>query len=507
MSPHEETANGVLLPYQKAWIADKSPFKVAEKSRRTGLTWAEAADNVLTAASSKAAGGQNVYYIAYNQDMTIEYIEACAMWARAFNCAAGEMNEGFWDGESEEDKAIKTFTIRFPESGHRIVALTSRPSNLRGRQGVVVIDEAAFHEQLEELLKAAMALLIWGGKVRVISTHNGEGNPFNELLVDIRAGKRAGSIHRIDFARAVADGLFRRVFARLGKPWTVEANAASVSETYKFYGDGAAEELDCIPSNGSGAYLTGALIEGRSIDAPVLRWTQPAAFAAVDDETRYDACQAWLEGEVLPLLNELDPYVEHAFGQDFGRDHDLTVIAPYQTLKTLRRRVPFIVELRGIPFRQQEQILFYIVDRLPRFTKGAMDARGNGQALAEYAWQRYGETRIERVMLTETWYREQMPAFKTAFEDADIEVPRDIDVRNDLRALKLIKGVARIPEGFKGRGQDNQPRHADAAVALALGHYASRQDVTVYESHRVKPYASLPRAIQRSGNWRTTEGF
>jgi len=34
----------VLLPYQQAWIADKSQLKVAEKSRRIGLTWAEAAD-------------------------------------------------------------------------------------------------------------------------------------------------------------------------------------------------------------------------------------------------------------------------------------------------------------------------------------------------------------------------------------------------------------------------------------------------------------------------------
>ena len=49
-------------------------LKVIEKSRRTGITWAEASDNVLTAASSAPAGGMNVYYIAYNRDMTVEYI-------------------------------------------------------------------------------------------------------------------------------------------------------------------------------------------------------------------------------------------------------------------------------------------------------------------------------------------------------------------------------------------------------------------------------------------------
>lgn len=103
----------------------------------------------------------NVYYIAYNQDMTVEYIQACAMWARAFNYAASEIEEGFWE-EDDDDKHIKTYTIKFPDSGFRIVALSSRPSNLRGRQGIIVIDEAAFHEQLDELLKAALAMLIWG---------------------------------------------------------------------------------------------------------------------------------------------------------------------------------------------------------------------------------------------------------------------------------------------------------------------------------------------------------
>lgn len=217
----ENQAPAVLLAYQQHWVADGSPLKVIEKSRRTGLTWAEASDNVLTAALSRSAGGQNVYYIAYNQDMTIEYIQSCAMWTRVFNYAADKIEEGFWDSEDDADKHIKTYTIRFPSSGFRIVALSSRPSNLRGRQGVIVIDEAAFHEKLDELLKAALAMLIWGGKVRVISTHNGQDNQFNELITDIRAGKRKGTVHRITFKEAVNDGLYRRICLRLGKTWSV----------------------------------------------------------------------------------------------------------------------------------------------------------------------------------------------------------------------------------------------------------------------------------------------
>lgn len=465
----------VLMGYQQRWVADRSPLKVMEKSRRTGITWGEASDNVLTAASERTAGGQNVYYIAYNQDMTIEYIQACAMWARMFNYAAGEIEEGIWEDEADADRNIKTYTIKFP-SGFRIVALSSRPSNLRGRQGVIVIDEAAFHDQLKELLKAALAMLIWGGQVHVISTHNGDDNPFNELITDIRAGRRKGTVHRVDFQEAIADGLYQRVCMRLGKPWTAEDEKAWKAGVYAFYGDGASEELDCIPSNGSGAWLSRALIESRmSADTPVLRWACKDGFELLPDRIRAAECRDWLEGQMLPLLERLPAEAQSFDGEDFGRSGDLTVHVPLIQHQNLVRRVPFFVELRNVPFRQQEQVAFYLLDRLPRFTGAAFDARGNGQAIAEFAMQRYGAVRIAQVMPTESWYREHMPPVKAALEDGDLQdLPKDADVLADLRAVQMVRGVPRVPEE-RTTGEDKGQRHGDAAVAVALAYYASRE--------------------------------
>lgn len=465
----------VLMGYQQRWAADRSPLKVMEKSRRTGITWAEASDNVLTAASERTAGGQNVYYIAYNQDMTIEYIQACAMWARVFNYAAGEIEEGIWESEEAADKAIKTFTIKFP-SGFRIVALSSRPSNLRGRQGVIVIDEAAFHDQLKELLKAALAMLIWGGQVHVISTHNGDDNPFNELVTDIRSGRRKGTVHRVDFQEAVNDGLYKRVCMRLGKPWAADEEATWKAGVYAFYGDGAAEELDCIPSNGSGSWLSRALIESRmSADTPVLRWECKAGFELLADHIRAAECRDWLEGQMLPHLERLPANAVSFDGEDFGRSGDLSVHVPLIQHQNLVRRVPFTVELRNVPFRQQEQVAFYLLDRLPRFTGGAFDARGNGQYLAEVAMQRYGATRIQQVMLSEAWYREHMPPVKAALEDGNLDgLPKDADTLADLRAVQVVRGVPRVPE-VRSTGEDKGKRHGDAAVAVALAYYASRE--------------------------------
>jgi phage FluMu gp28-like protein len=465
-------APAVLLPYQREWLDDTAKLKVSEKSRRTGLTWAEAADDVLIAASSKAAGGQNVYYIGYNQDMAIEYIEACAMWARVFDRAASSVEEGIWE-EDEADKHIKTFTIKFPDSGHRIVALSSRPANLRGKQGVVVIDEAAFHEKLDQLLKAALALLIWGGKVRVISTHNGDENPFNELIQEVRAGKRRGTVHQITFQEAVRQGLYQRVCLRLGEEWTPEGESRWVQEVYDFYGDDAQEELDVVPSQSAGSFLSRVLIESRMDRYPVVRLAKKDDFGGWPLHLRTAEIRDWCDTELLPLLQGLDPEREHCLGEDFARSGDLTVIAPMEVGQDLVRRTQFLVELRNIPFAQQQQILFYIMDRLPRLRSAALDARGNGQQLAEAAADRYGSALVHQVMLSDKWYSEAMPGFKAAFEDGDIEIPQDQDVLDDLRLLQVINGVPKLP---KASGQGEEKRHGDAAIALALAWFASKQE-------------------------------
>ncbi|UGA40359.1 hypothetical protein JOS77_14150 [Chromobacterium haemolyticum] len=56
-------------------------------------------------------------------------------------------------------------------------------------QGKVVIDEAAFHGDVQGVLDAATALLIWGGQIAVISSHNGKANAFNKLVQDIDSGR------------------------------------------------------------------------------------------------------------------------------------------------------------------------------------------------------------------------------------------------------------------------------------------------------------------------------
>ena len=68
---NRERARPTLLPYQTRWLADGAGLKVIEKARRVGISWTEAYDAVMHAG---ADGGGNVYYQAYNWEMTRGFI-------------------------------------------------------------------------------------------------------------------------------------------------------------------------------------------------------------------------------------------------------------------------------------------------------------------------------------------------------------------------------------------------------------------------------------------------
>lgn len=459
----------VLLPYQQRWIADESQVKICEKSRRVGLSWAEAADDTLYAAS---LSGDDVWYIGYNLEMAREFINDCGDWAREYNKAASEVEEF---ALLDEDKEILALRINFP-SGHRVTALSSRPTNLRGKQGRVVIDEAAFHENLDGLIKAAMALLMWGGQVRIISTHDGDANAFNELIQDIHAGKTPYSLHRITLDDALAEGLYQRICLKLGREWSQAAEDKWRADLVAFYKEHADEELFCIPSQGKGTYLSRIIIERcMRPDIPVLRWECKTEFATLPDHIRQAEALDWCAENLAPLLAKLDPTRRHYFGEDFARSGDLTIFSPLAEKANLTYRVPFDVELRNVPFKEQATICFYILDRLPRFTHGCFDARGNGQYLAEVAMQRYGLARITQVMLSDAWYREEMPRFKAFFEDGTFEVPAHADHMDDYRAVKMVNGVAKLPsDRTDDSSSKGSKRHGDAAISRAMSVAATR---------------------------------
>ncbi|MXV35827.1 MULTISPECIES: terminase large subunit domain-containing protein [unclassified Saccharibacter] len=463
----------VFLPYQAALMEAVRTHQVTviEKSRRTGISWAASFIADLTAALAQKDGGTDVFYIGYNLEMAREFIDYCADHAKIMQQATHRVSESFWNDPDKEEKDIKVFRIDFG-SGNKVLALPSRPRALRGMQGLVIIDEAAFHDNLDELLKAALALLMWGGKVLIISTHNGDMNPFNTLVNEVRSGRKPYHLMRLTLDDALHDGLYRKICDKKGEAWSLEGERAWRDAIFANYGEAAAEELDCIPSSGTGAYLPLALIEARTeADVPVVRWGCDSGFVLLSEKLRMAETDFFISEQLAPLLAAMDRKTPHVFGVDFGRSGDLTVIWMLALEERLQRRTAFVVELRNVPFEQQKQILHHILEATPFLRAGALDGRGNGQYLAEVTVQKFG-SRIEAVMLSEGWYRENMPPLKAGFEDGIITLPQDREIVDDLRALTLVRGVARVPEG-RTTGSTGK-RHGDAGIALALAWKASR---------------------------------
>ncbi len=485
----------LLLPYQAAWVGDRSRIKVWEKSRRVGASYCEAFDSVMEAALSPEAGGQSTYYLSYNKEMTQQFVKDCAFWAKVLNVVAGEVEEVVL---KDKDRDITVYRIRCA-SGFEIWGMPSEPRSLRSKQGRVVIDEAAFVEDLPALMKAANALLMWGGCVRILSTHDGDDNPFNELVEDIRAGKKSYSLHRTTLDDALDNGLYRKICEVRGIVWSRELENQWRTALLADYGDGAEEELFCIPSTGTGTYLTRNMIESvMEPNLPVIRWEPPGKdFVDWPLDRAWRETEDWCEEYLGPLLAALCPELRSFFGQDFGRNVDLSVIWPLQEKRNMDLVTPFVLELRDCPFRTQKQILFYVVSRLPRFAGGAMDARGNGQSLAEEARQEYGVERIGQVMLSESWYRENMPRLKREFEDRTWVIPRDALIMDDFRLIKKVRGTPRVPDA-RTSDKKGQKRHGDAAIAGAMAVFASK---TMEGAGRAEYQSLSKRRMSGRGTW------
>ncbi len=375
---------------------------VIEKSRRIGLTWGVAAFAALKAAAAASAGGQNIWYMGYDKDMTLEFIEVCAMWARAFGLVAGEIEEE--DVLEADEKGVKAFSIRFA-SGFRITALPSVPRALRGKQGVVILDEAAFHSKIDEVIKSAMALLIWGGQVVVISTHDGVTNAFNRLLDEIKAGKRKGTPVTITFADAMASGLYERIaLVAKTKGTELAPKAEWEADIRASYGEDAAEELDCIPKIGSGALISlEDIIACEHPDAGIGElYAGGLCYGGRDVARRRDGQVQYVMELMADVLWQRDTYEE--VGQSFAHQD-----AFFDWTFANRRMVQWRV-----------------------------DQTGMGEAVVERAIVKFGASRVVGELLTGPTRYDLAMGLKKRFEERKIRIRPDAITRADLMALKKM---------------------------------------------------------------------
>ncbi len=451
-----------LLPYQVSWVRDRTPLKVYRKSRRIGISWSEAYAAVMHAAEDRGT----VRYLSFRKDITRQFIDDCAYWVGVANAAAGEVGEHV---VHDEDDDIHVFDIRFA-NGRRIEALSNAPAGFRsgGKAGDwAIVDEAEFVKNVEDVLASALAYLIWGGEVHIISSVDIDGSEFDRLCKDVREGRKPGSLHDTTFRDAIDQGLYRRICAAAARHWTEGGEAAWEAGVRATYGERAAQELDCLTRSGDEFWLSWKLIH---------------------DAEHEDAGRPELAGGGATWL-----------GVDIAARRNLWAAADLEQVgDVLWTRQ--IAELRPAPLRQQLATLRTMLAGR-RLVRLAADQTGMGEFAVEAYADEWGSC-VEGVLLSSPRRLAVATALKATMEDRRLRIPVSEKLRTDLRSIRTEQGATGAPRLVGHTSSDDS--HGDRFWALALACAAAAERVERFGLHRIdnhrQPSPSSRQPTGRRGN-------
>ena len=425
----------ILYPYQRRYLTDHSRFKAGMWSRQTGKTFTTTLEAVLDVLEAEAAGRIRRWTIlSISRDRALDAMDAgVKLHLRAF----GQAFEALDQLMNYDELA---HIVRLP-GGSYIRAVSAMPRTARGISENLILDEFAHHKDNRAIWKAAMPIISRPDlKVRVISTPNGVGDMFHQIMTDGLGG--LFSRHVVTIHDAVADGL----------PRDIEElrRAAGSAETW-------AQEYECqfLDSTAS-AWLTYELIAAcQSDDAGV-----PEGYAG-------GPC-----------------YV----GMDIAARGDLTVIAVLEAVgDVLWCRE--LLALHATSFAAQLAELDRVM-RQYRVIRAAIDQTGLGEMPVEDARRRHGSYRVEGVLFTPARKLDLAVALKGRMEDRRIRIPPGQAIVDDLRLVRAEVGPAGIPRLIAERQAGS---HADRFWALALACAAAEDQAPAYAG-----FQSLPRRPARA---------
>lgn len=446
-----------FLPYQKRWLQDQSRFKIGMFTRRGGKTFGACGEIVDDCIRAEVEGRKTRWTILSRSENTAkEAIDEAlkpitkGFWA-AYNELARMAEPVFEEGEfysRELDASYKTHEVRFP-GGSRVTALSASPDAARGFGGNLLLDEFAFHRDSRRIWGSAFPVAARGGhKIRVISTPNGKGNKFYELMT---ADDSGWSRHHVDIYEAVKQGL----------EVDIDELRQGMSDE-----DAWAQEFE-------------------------LKWL--------------DAASAWLDYDLIsscehPLAGQPSLYQGGLcfVGVDIAARNDLFVIWVMELVDGVLITREIIAE-RRITFALQDELLDDVMRRY-RVARVAMDQTGMGEKPVEDAKRRHGEARVDGVLFSAASKLELATVLKENFQDRTLLIPAgDPKLRADLHAISSVTG----PTGIRRLVADGESDgHADRFWAGALAASAAN---TNYQPYAYRPVTRADRDGDRP--LKTTAGF
>lgn len=453
-----------FLPYQRAWIADESLFKAGMFARQTGKTFStggECADDCFRAWAEDRR--ERWVILSRGERQAAEMMtEVIKPFTKAFYEVYNTLVKGgeprFEEGEFRApqekgpDAVYKMLEVAFP-NGSRITALPANPDTARGFSANVILDEFAFHAKSREIWAALFPVISRRGlKLRVISTPNGKGNKFYELMT---AEGSVWSRHVIDIYEAVRQGLDR----------DIEMLRRGMADE-----DAWAQEYELQWLDEASAWLPYDLItpvEHAAAGLPGLYQGGPC-FVGVDIAARRDLFVIWVLEQVGDVL--------------WTRE---------------------IIARRRITFAEQDRLLDEVMARY-RVVRLAMDQTGMGEKPVEDAKRRYGEHRVEGVLFNSASRLDLATALKERFEDRTARIPAgDTVLRSDLHAIKSQVGLTGQRRLIADGDTDG---HADRFWAGALACGAARTAYQPYAYRPVRPGDDPDRPVRATRGMRAIKG-
>ena len=421
----------LLFDYQKKWLNDKSRFKVAMFARQTGKTFTTTLEIVLDCLEAESQGKRTRWVI--------------------LSCGERQAKEAINEGVKRHLEAIgvvcdfqeipfgpdiKALEVVFPH-GSKITALPANPDTARGFSANVFLDEFAFHQDSRKIWKALFPVVSAGWKLRVVSTPNGKGNKFYELMTDEK--NKAWSRHKTDIYQAIADGLPRDI---------------------KELKDGLNDD-----------------------DA----WSQEYELKWLDEAS------SWLSYDLIDQVEDKQAGKPELYqkgnvfvGMDIAVRGDLTVIYVLEVVgDVLWTRE--IITLRRVKLREQLDALRGVFNRY-HVVRCYMDQTGMGEKMVEDAKYQFG-SRVHGVIFSQSTKLNLATIGKDAFEDRKIRIPQgDMALREDLHKLKKVTSATGAPRFI---AESDSAGHADRTWALFLALTAYKEGSSIayaYESVQRDPF-------------------
>ncbi|MBI2235394.1 MAG: terminase [Magnetospirillum sp.] len=437
-----------LLGYQQEWFGDHSRFKIGMFARQCGKTFTTCLEIVDDCFEHEVQGKRTRWVIlSRGERQAKEAMEAgikpfCRAYYELFKAvlAAEPMfTESDWHTENAKGESVvyRALEVEFP-NGSRITALPANPDTARGFSANVFLDEFAFHMDSRKIWTALFPVISNGWKLRVVSTPNGKGNKFYELMT---GEDERWSRHVVDIHRAVADGLPR-----------------DIEELHDALGDEDAWAQE---------YL--------------LQWL--------------DEASAWLSYELISSVEDGAAGVPEHYqggvcfiGNDIAARNDLWVAWVLEEVgDVLWTRE--IVTLKRASFAQQDAVMDDLMGRY-RVARLVMDQTGMGEKPVEDAKRRYGETRVQGVLFSPATKLVLATGGKQAFEDRTLRIPEgDPALRADLHKLKKVVGPTGVPRFV---AESDEGGHADRTWALFLALEGAQTAYQPYAYRAILPTGAAP---------------